>query len=360
MSSELFLALFATGYLYFAFWLSRGLRRVRSASGTARPAVSVVVAARNERDCLPGLLSALQQQTYPRDLCEFIIVDDRSNDGTAVLLEAWRARLPLRYRRIDTVARGANPKKLALAAGIRRARGEVIITTDADCVPPPQWLESVAGAFEADVGAIVGLSPWHAAGKWWSSILALESLATAAVALAGVGHGRPFLAVGRNFAFRRELFDRVGGYAADMHLLSGDDDLLLQRIGRIPGYRIAAVFTRSSHVRSRGAPDLPAFLRQKRRHISAARVYPRPQQLGYTLYHLCNTVLWLSPLLLGVGGLSVLLAKILLDALVFYQARRRCGWEFGWSAFVPWQLLFWMLHVGAGPAALLGRVHWKS
>lgn len=341
-------------------WLQRGLGRVRSASGHARPTVSVVIAAHNEQAHLPDTLSALQQQTYPGDLREFIVVDDRSSDGTAALLAAWQKRLPLRCVRIDTVAREINPKKFALAAGIRQARGEVIVTTDADCVPPPHWLESVAGAFTKNVGAVIGVSPWRADGRWWNRVLALESLARTIVALAAAGNGRPFLAVGRNFAFCRGLFDRVGGYATDMQIFSGDDDLLLQKISSVPGCRVAAVFSRPSQVPSRGAPDIRAFIRQQRRHLSAARAYPRRQQTGYTLYHCSNSVLWLCPLFLGLKGTALLLVKILLDGLIVHLARRRCDWPIDWYAFIPWQLLFCLLHAVVGPVAFFGRVRWKS
>ena len=338
---------------------------MQSATGYARPSVSVIIAAHNEAQNLPKLLSALQRQSYPKDLREFIVIDDRCNDGTPQLLNEWRHRLPMCCPRIDRVPDGINPKKFALAAGIRQARGEVIITTDADCIPPSTWVESLAGAFAKEVGAVVGVSPWHADEKLWSNIIAFESFATTIVSLAGIGHVRPFLAVGRNFAFRRELYQRVAGYSGDVRIFSGDDDLLLQKISRRSEYRVGAVFSPESQVPSRGAENLWAFIRQKRRHISAGRAYPRPQQIGYALYHFSNIFIWLCPLLLGFPGIALLLLKVGFDGLLFHQIIKRlqlatCRLSLAGFALLPWQLLFLLTHAIVGPLAFIGRIRWKS
>lgn len=359
MLSLLFLAALLC-YLYFWFWLWRGWRRLRPAKGQAQPFVSVVIAAHNEAENLPALLAALQSQSYPEYLREFIVIDDRSIDGTHEVLEEWKKRLQFRSLRIDSVPDGVNPKKNALAAGIRQARGEVIVMTDADCMPPPRWLESMARVFEKNVGAAVGVSPWYAEGKHWCEMIALESFATTIVSLAGVGHGRPFLAVGRNFAFCRELFERVGGYDSDMHIFSGDDDLLLQKICALPAVRIAAVFSEESIVPSRGAENLRAFISQKRRHISSSKAYPRPVQIAYAIYHLSNLVLWLSPFFLGLIGLGFLLLKLFVDGLIFHYMMRHCRLEISWKAFVPWEALFLFTHIFVGSTSFAGHVHWKS
>jgi cellulose synthase/poly-beta-1,6-N-acetylglucosamine synthase-like glycosyltransferase len=322
--------------------------------------VSVLIAARNEAHHLPKLLRALQHQSYPRDLCEFIVIDDRSNDETPQLLNEWQHRLPLRAIRIDCVPDGVNPKKFALAAAIQQARGTVLVTTDADCIPSPLWLESLADAFEEKVGAVVGVSPWYVKGKLWGSIIAYESLATMAVALAGVGQGRPFLAVGRNFAFRRELYQRVAGYASDIHIFSGDDDLLLQKINKLKEYRVVAVFTPESQSPSCGAESLWAFIRQKRRHISAGQAYPWRQKIGYALYHASNAGLWLCPLFFGFWGWAFLLAKLLMDAIICQRVGRMCRLQIAWPAFFPWQALFLFTHIFVGPTAFFGRIRWKS
>ena len=322
--------------------------------------MSVIIAAHNEAENLPTLLAALQKQSYPKNLRKFIVIDDRSSDGTHEVLEEWKSRLPLRSLRIESVPEGVNPKKFALAEGIRQARGEVIVTTDADCTPPPRWLELIASAFEKDVGAVVGVSPWYVEGKFSGKVFALESFATALVSLAGVGHGRPFLAVGRNFAFRRELFGSVRGYDSDMHIFSGDDDLLLQKISGLPAVRVAAVFSDESIVPSRGAENLRAFIRQKRRHISSSKVYPRKVQLGYTLYHASNLILWLSPFFWGLMGFGILLLKFLVDGLIFHHTMRRCRLEISWTAFAPWEALFLFIHIFVGPMSFVGRIRWKK
>jgi hypothetical protein len=141
--------------------------------------------------------------------------------------------------------------------------------------------------------------------------------------------------------------------------------LLLQKISKIPGYRVAAVFSPESQVPSRGAENLRAFIRQKRRHISAGKAYSRQQQIGYALYHLSNTILWLCPLFLGLPGMALLLLKFGFDGLLFHQAMKRlriaiCDLPLARSAFLPWQFLFWLMHTIVGPTAFVGRVRWRS
>jgi len=356
-----YLVVVAAGCCYVCFfhWLIGGLKRIRSAAGGARPFISVIIAARNEESRLPVLLAALQQQSYPIDLRELIIVDDRSNDGTSLLLQRWKKILPFCHLRINELFPETNPKKNALAFAIQNACGDVIVTTDADCIPRSGWLESVANAFENDVGAVVGVSLWSMNGKWWSKIVAFESLATTAVSLAAVGHNTPFLAVGRNFAFRRELYTRANGYSRHMHIYSGDDVLLLQSIIKFPEYRVVAVISRESQVQSSGATNLWEFVRQKRRHISAAKGYPLNLQLSYLFYHSSNAVLWFCPLLLGLPGLIFLLIKFVLDGIVLHKTMVRCNVALSRSVYLFWQVLFFFTNLIVGPTAFLGRIQWK-
>ncbi|RMF60847.1 MAG: glycosyltransferase, partial [Calditrichaeota bacterium] len=170
-------------------FLELGLFRLRRQTTAGKPRVSVVVAARNEAKNIGSCLQALLRQTYPRDLTEIIVVDDRSTDETPQLISVYQQRNPglLLSKRLTAPEPGVSPKKRALQEGIVLASGEIIQTTDADCVPPPRWIEQTVALFTAEVGIVIGPAPFFPGPSLASKILALDNLAAAFVAAGGAG-----------------------------------------------------------------------------------------------------------------------------------------------------------------------------
>ncbi|MEW6750558.1 MAG: glycosyltransferase [Candidatus Latescibacterota bacterium] len=221
-----------TGAVYLAAiaWLWVGLRRGAAATSPLRPSVSVVVAARNEEAALDGCLEALRRQDYLGPW-EVVVVDDRSTDATGVVAEA-RARDwgGLRLIRVRDLPAGHCPKKHALAAGIAGSTGEILLFTDADCRPPPGWVRSTVARFTGQVGLVAGYAypcGVHGAGQ---RLLALDNLAVGALGRGSFGMGQPLSCSGRNLAYRRCVYDQVGGFASFMHLQGGDDVYLMRRV----------------------------------------------------------------------------------------------------------------------------------
>ena len=111
------------------------------------PAVSLLIAARNEEKNLPKLLTALAKQTYPKDKFEIILLEDRSTDATAEIAKKYQNILPnLTITHIKNVSTGINPKKNALQIGINQSKFDWLLLTDADCVPPENWIQSMMEA----------------------------------------------------------------------------------------------------------------------------------------------------------------------------------------------------------------------
>jgi glycosyltransferase involved in cell wall biosynthesis len=152
----------AAAFFYFLVHLCllAGIKRTKVVRSDARPRVSVIVAARNEESTLRELLRCLLRQTYPS--FEIIIVNDRSTDGTAGIIADVQKENPI-IQRIDiaAVASDMPAKKNALKAGIEKSGGEVLCFTDADCSPPPTWIEELVSRFEPGVGLVAGYSPYQ-------------------------------------------------------------------------------------------------------------------------------------------------------------------------------------------------------
>ncbi len=365
-------------------WVGAGLRRVREAAplpadegGPAGDglAVSVVVAAHDEAERLPGLLDALAAQTHRP--FEVVVVDDRSTDETAQRV-TWRVHdfpVPLRLASVAPgapEAAGLPPKKHALERGAEAAAHPRLAFTDADGRPGPDWLATMARwatnaapvdvegavrrgstASTAPVGdedtarrvptgddrppvdggvVLVGYGPLLRADGWLNRFSRYETVQTAALAAAGVGWGAPWHAVGRNLSYPAALLDRLGGFAHSAGSLSGDDDLLVQEVARRGAAPVRYLWDARAAVPSPAPPDVGAFWRQKRRHASAGSHYPAGVLVALGLFHTSNLALWVgAPALhLATGvplGWGLIAGKLLLQRSVLGDALDGLGDE---------------------------------
>lgn len=352
-------------FIYFIFLVLvfAGVKRYqpkrKNLDAKALPSVSIIVAARNESAHLAELIPGLAANCYPNTLLQIIIVDDRSTDNSAIVLKDLRRQHTFEHLRIDAVSPRYSPKKFAVLTGVQAAKHEIILLTDADCRPGSEWVAQIASSFHSDCVAVIGFSPVISRRAHLSEILAIDSLAVAALGLAGAGWRKPFLTTGRNFAYRKSAFAHAGGFAGFEHETSGDDDLLLQRLA--PMGEVEFALNASAHVTSVGGPEsLRAWLRQKRRHISASKKYAPGVQLGYLIFHLCNAIIWLAPFWVGRKGLLLLAAKIVGDFIILRYTAVRLSWQPRWRYLPGWELLYMLIHTFAAPFAFFGKIRWKK
>ena len=359
------LVLATSAYVLGLWWFTRGIG-VQPPSGQEALQVSVVVAVRNEEARIGALLDGLKAQTYPVDRWEVIVVDDGSVDGTAALVEARRGG-HLRLLK----AQGSG-KKAALSQGIAAAGGEVILTTDGDCEVPPGWVEGMAAHFGPQVQMVVGFSQICRPGGatvLLAGLQAIDFLNLMGAALGSAAQGCALAASGQNLAFRKEAFNRVGGYGRVQHRASGDDVLLLQLIRRLAGGRIAFATSPSTFVVHPPAASWGTLLSQRARWASNApyQLLLNPAFFAYiTMVFSVNLLLVLSPLLVLTGGLGFPVAgaiwggKVLAEGIFCWRAtalfnRRELRRFFPW-----WTLVQPFYLVLAGLLGSLGLFTWKG
>ncbi len=220
-------------YIYYLIIFGKGIGKKEEAFSFKKKKVSVIIAARNEESTLPFLLFSLTNQSYPQDLFEIIIADDNSSDGTKKVIEKYmNADSNIKIVEVQNREKAISPKKNALSQAIEIAEGELLLLTDADCIVGKFWIESMVAHFDEETQMVVGFSATKI-NNWQTATLAQKyeyvdvfSLFTAAGG--AIKNGKYFSCSGQNISYKKNAFEKVGGFSSIAHLLSGDDVNLMQ------------------------------------------------------------------------------------------------------------------------------------
>ncbi len=286
-------------YVLILIYLAKEVDRKNAPKGSDVLKVSVIVALRNEEQHVKALLSSLLQQDYPLEQSEIIIIDDDSTDQTPAILTEIASQnpsMPLVILKSKSREGVASPKKHALAQGIERAQGEVLLFTDADCIPPPTWVRTMVSYFEPEVGMVIGCSPLELPPprSVFTFFQAIESISLAALAFATTSLGRPATCTGRNLAYRKSVFKQVGGFEDIKQFPSGDDDLFLKLVMDKTDWRIAYAFDPDAVVPSKTTARLKSFIYQRLRHASKTLHYGWKMRMLLASAYIYNFLLFLA------------------------------------------------------------------
>ena len=287
---------FATLFYLAALWrLAKGLQRLSSQKRTPDSnGVSVIVCAHNEEHNIGNCIDHLKAQQFPTEEIEFILINDRSSDDTARLMQ--KAALgDNRFKTFSITDRipGFAPKKRAIDFGIQQAKFEIILFTDADGRPGPHWVKEMASFFTDDVDMVLGYAPYtiRPSTHFIKKILALEYLSHASIAAATTGLHFPVTCVGTNMAYRKKVYTEVGGFGKYKNQISGDDDLFLTHVRGQKRYRFAYATSAESQVYNNSPRLWSKFLHQRMRYASKGFKYPFKVTLALIVYFFYNLFL---------------------------------------------------------------------
>ncbi len=251
-----FLLLCIAGWLKFT-------HPAKSTELTEQHFVSVIVAFRNEQNSITHLLESLSIQDFPLSHFEVILVDDHSTDQTTRMINEWKSRNPkltCNYFHADT-----NGKKNALTKAIQNAKGDIILTTDADCVLPIKWISQLVWSFTPETAMVTGLVKVKEGNSLFSKIQALEFTSLVGSGIAMLKQGFPIMCNGASLAFRKNEFMAVGGYEGNFHIPSGDDEFLMRKLNKkFPG-SIRSIRFPCEAVMTEPQPSLKSFIHQRLR-----------------------------------------------------------------------------------------------
>ncbi|MEI6949113.1 glycosyltransferase [Paraflavisolibacter sp. H34] len=337
-----------------------------SAPPAAGLPLSVVVAARNEESAITGLLESLERQTYPRHLVEVVIVDDFSTDSTREVVARHANGRTVVVQ--PSVAPHLSSKKKAIEAGIHTARHPFVVITDADCLPPPQWLHRIAG-FQQQSGAAFIAAPvkFTAPPTLLGIFQRLDFLTLQGITAASVAAGFHSMCNGANLAYSRAAFFEVDGFAGIDQVASGDDMLLMHKIWKKHPREVRYLKSREAIVETPAMPDWKGFLRQRIRWSSKTAHYDDHRVLGVLLFVygfncwffvllalvLWGSVAWWLPLLFVV-------AKTAIEWPFVFSVARFYGEQKLLKYFPFFQPLHIFYVVFIGLVSQLGTYEWKG
>lgn len=287
--------------------------------------ISVIVCAKNEAENVAKFIPLLLQQDYPD--YELVLIDDASSDETLEIFEA----LEKEHRNIKLVKVENNEafwgnKKFALTLGIKAAKNDYLLFTDADCYPTSnQWIKEMSSCFTREKTIVLGYGGYvKKKGSFLNKLIRYETLLTALYYFAWAKAGKPYMGVGRNLAYKREEFFKVNGFIDHMKIRSGDDDLFINQAAT--GKNTTICFSKNSFTYSEPKTTYKDWFLQKRRHLSTAKYYHFFDKCQLTLLYLTQwlfiglaiTLLVLQTQWMVVSG--IIFARYLINWIVLGYA----------------------------------------
>lgn len=331
---------------------------------TAEIKISVIVPARNEENNIGQLLEALQQQTYPTALTEIIVVDDNSTDQTANIVRQFLS-VKLVQLKEDNIN---SYKKKAIETGIASATGELIITTDADCIPPKGWLQTIA-AFKKEKSSVFIAAPvvFDCNSSIVQLFQAMDFMVLQGITGAAVYRKKLSMCNGANLAYDRKVFYEAGGFSGIDHIASGDDMLLMHKIWKLYPDKVHYLKSKEAIVSTQPMKTWKDFFNQRIRWASKAKSYDDKRitfvLLLVYLFNLSFPVLlvagcWYHSFWVYFFGLWV--AKTIIELPFFISVSGFFNKRWAIRLFFFFQPLHILYTIVSGLFGQFGKYEWKG
>jgi cellulose synthase/poly-beta-1,6-N-acetylglucosamine synthase-like glycosyltransferase len=311
--------------LFFSLFFFLRLGRFRNREGVeALQGVSVVICARNEYHHLKVNLPLILEQDYPD--FEVLVVNHASDDDTHYLLTRLGEKHPnLKSIVIQEDLNFFSGKKFPLSIGIKSARHDVVLLTDADCRPSSKnWIRGMQAAFTPKIEVVLGYGPYSRGKGLLNRLIRYDTAHIAIQYLSYALAGLPYMGVGRNLSYRKGVFYRNKGFISHYHIRSGDDDLFINSVAR---RRNTAIVTNpDSYTLSDPKETLGQWITQKKRHFSTSTHYRLRHKFILGLYSFSLAAFYLLFVLMLSFNWSPfpVLGLFLLRLLVQYVIFTRC------------------------------------
>lgn len=326
--------------------------------------VSVIVCAHDEEQNLRELIPLLLAQDHPE--FEIIVVEDRCNDGTYdYLYQETQHHARLRMVRVVHKPDHIQGKKFGLTLGIKAARYEWLVLTDADCRPSSNhWLYRMSECYDENTQIVLGFSPYQKSNTWLNALIRFESLLTGILYMAWAKLGKPYMGVGRNLAYTKSLFLNNKGFHEHLEVVGGDDDLFVNRWAN--RFNTTTVTGTDAITLSKPKERWRDFFHQKLRHLSVGKYYRFSDKLLLSLFSFSWLLTWcLLPAIYfapyNLVLLSLFFTRWIALSTVMHQGSRQLGGTVEIWKVPVLDIIFAFYYLVTGLRALVvKRVKWKN
>ncbi len=338
-------------------------RQVMPLKGTSIPGISIVVAVRNETGNIQNLLRDLAAINYPAEKFEIVIVNDHSTDDTPDQLK--RIVGAIQNARLIDLPEGAEGKKAALALGIKNARFEVIVTTDADCGFSKNWLRCISLHFEnEETTMVIGAVKLVSSNSFFSRLQVTEFISLAGTTAAAIGLGHPVMCNGANLAFRKTAFENVKGYAGNLQIASGDDEFLMRKIHKQYPSGIRFLNYYEAVVSTFPQATIKDFFYQRLRWAGKWKhnndLVARLLAVFIFVSQVAFVVLVVENILDPGYLIGLIAVKLFLEGVFLFWVGRFLERRFDMLAFIVLQFLYPVYVTVIGIFSLISSYHWKN
>ena len=289
--------------------------------------VSIIVCAKDEAGNLAKNLPELILQRYNSSLQTMIVNDNSTDDSKFILQEFNRTFKALTIIDLENEAKPVNGKKHPLSVGIRQASHEILLLTDADCVPASEhWVQKMQDAYEDGIDIVLGYGAYKKWPGFLNKMIRFETFHAALQYLSYALAGQAYMGVGRNLSYKKSLFLNNNGFASITHLPGGDDDLFINKVATKTN--TAIVIDPEAHTLSEPKKTWKAWRRQKTRHFSTSKYYKPKHNFLLSLYSLVHFLFY--PLIIATAimfdwrfALTILLVKSVSQYFIFSRVMKK-------------------------------------
>jgi len=376
----IFIVYFVLILYYLQCWLAIPNLKLQTSNPKPQTKITVIIPARNEERNIAACLDSVCNQSYPKDLYEALVVDDHSTDNTAAIVKQHGSQNVTLISLKDFVnGEELNSyKKKAIELAIRQSSGELIVTTDADCIVPQNWLQTIASFYEehqpqfiampvAFLPSPVGEGPGV---RFIKIFQALDFMTLQGITGASVYKKIHSMCNGANLAYTKKAFEAVGGFSGIDTIASGDDMLLMHKIYRRYPDKVMFLRSKEAIVQTEPVRSVGEFFNQRIRWASKANKYDDKRIFWVLLLvYLVNVLLLLLPAvaaflnvqysMFGVW-LLLLAAKTMAEMVFLYPVAKffnKQGLLWLFPVMQPFHILYTVI---AGFLGAFGKYTWKE
>lgn len=332
---------------------------------------TIIIPARNEEKNIAQCIHSILKQSYPKNLFEIIVVDDYSNDNTALIVEQLskansNLQLIKLLHELNTAKLNAYKKK-AIEIAIQKAQGNFIVTTDADCIVPTNWLYNFDNYIQQTNNVFIAAPVvFTKTNSWFSLFQYIDFMSLQAATAATVSKGLHTMCNGANLAYSKAAFEQVEGFKGIDNIASGDDMLLMNKMKVKFKNQIGYLFAKDSIVATQPMPTITSFINQRVRWASKADKYEDktllPVLLIVYLFNFSLIVLLVAALCSAKAAIAFIIflaIKTIVEWLFMQQAAKFFG-AVNFLQFTVLQVFHIIYIVVAGWLGKFSTYTWKD